>query len=126
MKRTCPICGKIFETKTCGKYCSDECRKKKVYQKRVYKKSCALCGDLFATTSYKIKYCSTECRLEAQGKGGESSLCWQCQNYAGGCSWSRHFIPVKGWVAVPVENGNSSPSYRVKKCPEFIKDLPRR
>jgi hypothetical protein len=71
-----------------------------------------------------------------------STLCWCCAKATtGGCSWSAHFIPVKGWEATPTiikegtllkkdENGKVtrdttqrlSHSYKVHSCPEFIKD----
>lgn len=47
------------------------------------------------------------------------TLCWQCQNYINGCSWSRSCgtKPVEGWEAV-----QEGISYTVIKCPEFIQD----
>ena len=30
----------------------------------------------------------------------KETLCWSCAKFAGGCSWSRTFTPVKGWLAV--------------------------
>lgn len=54
--------------------------------------------------------------------------CWSCQNYAGGCSWSRkgQQTPVKGWKAVPTikyqgTNGIMH-SYEILYCPEYISD----
>lgn len=66
----------------------------------------------------------------------EETLCWRCGNACiKGCSWSKDFTPVKGWKAkylplrVPKHDGKKFkatggklPSYRVRKCPEFIPD----
>lgn len=49
------------------------------------------------------------------------TLCWDCRNACGGCSWSQYFVPVKGWKAVPTYNKVSN-SYIVTECPEFIRD----
>ena len=58
-----------------------------------------------------------------------NSLCWQCKRAYGFCSWSRDFIPVKGWTAkhTIIKSGKSADtietdSYYVKKCPLFIQD----
>lgn len=123
MRRTCPVCGKIFETKTCRKYCSEECFKRR----EVIKRQCALCGRVFYGDKKK-RYCSTECRQDTLNMAsGKKSICWTCQNFAGNCTWSRYFIPVEGWEAKPIKKvGTYLPSYIVKQCPEYIKDLPRR
>lgn len=57
------------------------------------------------------------------------TLCNYCARACGDCSWSRDFIPVKGWDAtetrimfydcVPVE------SYNVRGCPLFCADKKR-
>jgi len=58
----------------------------------------------------------------------ESNLyqpCWTCQNACGGCSWSRSFKPVEGWTAEKTflqSNGEYAESYKIIKCPEYIKD----
>lgn len=52
------------------------------------------------------------------------TLCWNCANAVGRCSWSQDFIPVKGWTAKETArecNGNIVASYTVLKCPQFIK-----
>lgn len=65
------------------------------------------------------------------------TLCWDCQNACGGCSWSKAFKPVNGWTAerkdVKVNHtyrGRSwtqtEESYIVKKCPEFLPDKRQR
>ena len=70
-----------------------------------------------------------------------STLCWCCANATNdGCSWSAHFIPVKGWEATPtiikegthtytsVKDGQmevterNQQSYNVHSCPQFIED----
>ena len=53
--------------------------------------------------------------------------CWSCQNYAGGCSWSRkNPKPVKGWKAVPTTRYQGTNgimhSYEILYCPEYISD----
>ena len=62
-----------------------------------------------------------------------TTICWECDNCYGGCSWSRSFKPVEGWQAVEnhttVKNGKyieERTSYTVLKCPEFTRDRPRR
>lgn len=124
MLRTCPVCGKVLDNKLRRKWCSDECK----YKKKTYKKECVHCGRVFSTDNQRRLYCSSECRQEAsEMSSGKKSICWTCQNFAGGCSWSRYFIPIEGWEAKPIKkSGTYLPSYIVKQCPEYIKDLPRR
>lgn len=59
------------------------------------------------------------------------TLCWKCRNAVptatSGCSWSRDFVPVPGWVAekhtTPHANdGGTITAYCVDYCPEFQKD----
>ena len=66
-------------------------------------------------------------------KGGIYPLsdqpCWDCKKALGGCSWSRDFTPVEGWIATPTyKAGNYSKkrgrlppmkSYQIEYCPEF-------
>lgn len=50
----------------------------------------------------------------------KNSLCWDCGNCFGGCSWTKNaqFIPVEGWVAdATVCDG--VPSYMVYECPKY-------
>lgn len=54
------------------------------------------------------------------------SLCWTCKKVYGGCSWSKYFIPVKGWTAIPTQikvtystNYYTDDSYDVYACPEY-------
>ena len=55
------------------------------------------------------------------------TLCWKCANAVpspatgAGCSWSRHFKPVRGWDAVPRPTDRSK-SYFVRACPKFVPD----
>jgi hypothetical protein len=50
------------------------------------------------------------------------TLCWDCKNATGGCSWSSSFVPVEGWDAtktiVKVVQKEEE-SYIVRKCPLF-------
>ena len=53
------------------------------------------------------------------------TLCWNCQNArAGYCSWFTDFTPVPGWEAEETVL-ESTTSYAVKKCPNFIRDEER-
>lgn len=51
----------------------------------------------------------------------KATLCWDCANYAYGCSWSEELKPVKGWDAIPTKNQYFS-SYIVLACPKFDRD----
>ena len=63
----------------------------------------------------------------------KETLCWDCQKANCGCSWSRFYVPVKGWVATPTKikvydycaRGVLIDSYNVSSCPEFVKDKER-
>ena len=53
-----------------------------------------------------------------------NQLCWDCKKACGGCSWSSCFKPVDGWDAeesIVKDNSGDIISYKVKKCPEFIR-----
>ncbi len=56
-------------------------------------------------------------------KKEHDTLCWNCKNNAGHCSWSKNFTPINGWKAIPTkvrsENGKKLDSYDVYECPEF-------
>ena len=59
-----------------------------------------------------------------------SQLCWTCKKAVCGCSWSRSFVPVKGWDAVPAKIINwtdntrviTTDSYTIRDCPEYEPD----
>lgn len=61
-------------------------------------------------------------------KKRHSTLCWDCRNACGGCSWSRYKVwqPVPGWTAVessiPGNKGARVQTFIVLDCPEFIPD----
>ena len=64
--------------------------------------------------------CSTIRKTKSQRK---ATLCWDCKNACGGCSWSRSFVPVKGWDAKETSLKSAEgdiKSYFVTMCPEFI------
>lgn len=42
------------------------------------------------------------------------TLCWGCEKASGRCSWSKKFVPVEGWKAIP-----TTKSFDVYECPEF-------
>ena len=51
-------------------------------------------------------------------------LCCFCKKSCGGCSWSKKFVPVAGWTAVPtiIRNGRGqrdTESYKITACPEY-------
>lgn len=54
--------------------------------------------------------------------------CWSCQNYAGGCSWTRKEAqPVEGWKAeksIRYRGYRENPveSWQIIWCPEYISD----
>ncbi len=65
------------------------------------------------------------------------NICLNCRNAVPcgerGCSWSRSFIPVEGWVARPTVYLSYSAhgrrtlmhSFAVRSCPLFLPDAPR-
>lgn len=63
----------------------------------------------------------------AINKQQNPTLCWQCKNATGGCSWSKDFTPVAGWNAIPTklkavtQNIILHSSYLVIDCPQFTK-----
>lgn len=60
-------------------------------------------------------------------KTGLASICGDCVNSVGLCSWSAKFIPVEGWKAEPVKrrlgSGDIVTGFAVKECPKFIMDV---
>lgn len=56
---------------------------------------------------------------------GDQSLCWNCKNCFGGCSWAERFEPVEGWRAerTIIKYFNiETPSFLVRDCPLFAVD----
>jgi hypothetical protein len=54
------------------------------------------------------------------------SICNNCKNSVGLCSWSGRLVPVDGWDAVFVEGkGDRLPSWCVRECPQFEKEPER-
>lgn len=56
------------------------------------------------------------------------TLCWGCANNSGKCSWSKKFVPVKGWKAIPTKikagrasDGRIVDSFCVIECPKYVK-----
>lgn len=63
-------------------------------------------------------------RCKKQNRIGKiEQLCWTCRNCIGRCSWSRDFIPIKGWDADMDTRTNAdrsnSVTYRIYDCPEY-------
>lgn len=59
------------------------------------------------------------------------TLCWNCKNSLGSCSWSDELKPVEGWDATPSRfavgfNTDGSPrimkTFCVQSCPYYIED----
>lgn len=86
----------------------------------MHAKICECCGKRFLSKSKMKKYCSNECKREIR-----EQLCWRCKNACGGCKWSKELKPIDGWVAeftIVGDSMGSFSSYKIKKCPEFIRD----
>lgn len=60
-------------------------------------------------------------------KTAKVTICWDCKNATGGCSWSKDFTPVDGWKAKPTKikavtrNTKMHNSYIVLSCPQYAK-----
>ena len=50
-----------------------------------------------------------------------NTLCWDCENRIGGCSWTQNFEADEGWKAEAVTNSDNSDTYLVRECPQFKK-----
>lgn len=98
------------------------------------KKNCKCCKKTFVSLYRQQIYCSEECRKAFSKKNNKKelpkkdTLCWDCQNACGKCSWSKDLTPVDGWNAKPTKiksHGAYDDSYLVIECPEFIRDQRR-
>lgn len=84
-------------------------------------------------------------RKKRAAPAGRASICFDCQNACGGCSWSGldpvthmpRFEPVPGWTATPTclkvswachgrTYNKRIESYCITACPEFVPDDPKR
>lgn len=97
-----------------------------------YVSSCTARG---VALTHKYTGESYECRFDKEKR--EKTLrilkkpqpCCTCRKAVGGCSWSRNFTPVEGWVAIPTyinHGGNKGhtrlgESYAIIHCPEYDK-----
>ena len=70
----------------------------------------------------------TDRKYSAPFKKASYTICWDCKNALGRCSWSQSFVPVEGWTAIVTppavylsEAMQKIPDYCVIKCPEFEK-----
>lgn len=96
---------------------------------KLYGKHCAVCGKWFVTTSKKKSTHSRECskiyRAMNREKKQQDQICWSCGNATGGCPWSHNLTPVPGWeakeVVVKEDDGYIFRTYKIIKCPGFIK-----
>lgn len=50
--------------------------------------------------------------------------CAQCKNAVGGCSWSRNFEPIPGWLTEPSQNRDRNDGLKILWCPEFAEGDP--
>ena len=58
-----------------------------------------------------------------RGYEASKTLCWNCGNACGGCSWSDDLEPVEGWHARETYMKSSDMyTYTVIDCPEYCKD----
>lgn len=55
--------------------------------------------------------------------------CWFCAKACGGCSWSKSYIPVEGWIAEKTYSDTyidttgklcQIESYKILQCPELV------
>ena len=88
-------------------------------------KVCVVCGKRFYSKSTLVNHCSKTCQeiAKEERRNKREQLCCRCQNACGGCSWSRKFVPVDGWVANPTiikDSEGDITSYRIISCPEFV------
>lgn len=157
MDAKCVVCGKLFERKSsaqkyCGVYCYNFALSQRQRERHLLRNKdvqpvkhlikCKNCGKEFYLSKEHREYCSYECRYIAQTekqkkkkekyqKQSSKQPCWTCQNFAGGCSWTRAdengalFQPVEGWVAEKVPRdgeGTDSWGYKILECPEYVRD----
>ena len=130
VEKVCPVCHNKFMGGVSSKYCSKKCYYEATeYKKKSQDKICPVCGKSFKGNNRK-KYCSKICAksvvyYKKKPALKNETLCWDCKNACGGCSWSRTFTPVKGWVAEPTKLKGSHEysaiidSYKIFECPEF-------
>ena len=94
----------------------------------MYLRICKHCGKIFYSKSKNARYCSKDCSyLENKERWMEpEQLCWTCKKACKKCSWSKDFIPIKGWDAKVIlvkDREGSFYSYQIKGCPEYIKGM---
>ena len=51
----------------------------------------------------------------------QGTICWNCANATGGCSWADKLVPVEGWTAEEVRK-ECLHTYQVYACPLFVQD----
>lgn len=91
-------------------------------------KKCEQCGKTFLPLSPRQRFCTKICRAKNEKSRvnqpftKSDQLCWDCAKRTGGCSWSRNFTPVKGWMATPVHKidaGREANTYSITACPNL-------
>lgn len=50
------------------------------------------------------------------------TICWDCSNACGACSWSKDFTPVEGWEIEEIMHKDGTGGCAVIKCPQFVKE----
>lgn len=95
---------------------------------------CPVCGLKKPETQFyiksKLRKACADCTRERWRRAKrrktlyEQTLCWECKNAFGGCTWAKKFEPVDGWTAIKTNpiRGRNSNSYHVIRCPEFDPD----
>lgn len=62
----------------------------------------------------------------SRGKGSGQSICWDCANATGNCSWSAALEPVEGWKVKKgkriASDGIEYTAHTVLACPQFVRD----
>ena len=87
-KKDCKICGKPFESKTNGVYCSDQCKKDSWivgYHARLKEKNCSNCGQFFAgkRQETRCQHCKDEPVIKEWRKEERKIVCRDCGSIMG-------------------------------------------
>lgn len=53
-----------------------------------------------------------------------NTCCAQCKNAVGGCSWSKSFEPIPGWLTEPTKNRDRDDGLKILWCPQFAEGDP--
>ena len=67
--------------------------------------------------------------LQRESYADRMSLCMDCKNSCGNCTWSSKYKPVNGWKAsktIIQDSHRNIPSYKVEECPCYCADRPHK